>query len=628
MAALLGLTACAGGIRPISGSPPDTVTRAAFTPPANAEPVQAYPQVGGRHAMNYLVVSRAGPAEGQDLYYFTGREAGEISISFLNRARSRMTLRATCDARGYARPSTHLTTRPAWVAPGQAISVVLGPRERHRTWLALDPAVTRCDLTVTPGGGTPYVIRLRREELARPELARVDARHPGCQMPATGDPLARAFLGGAGLSITCPLPLGATRILPGGAESLNAKVEALTGRRLPADLLEHGTPDIPLDFSRAPQLDLIYLNYLNLNADFAGALMARMLAYHAARGTIVRILVADVFLTEADRRLFEGLAARYPTVQLQPFRMPASAAQGFEGQLGRLHRTTHVKFFATLARDAGRSRVMIGGRNLHEGYFYELPRDLSAFPELHQYDPEEARVTGGFTSYDDFEIELRSDRATQGAIQHMAALWHRDFDSQRPRPAGPVQQASAQVEGRFRHFISVPFADGAAQLPYYTAMIDAAQHSIEIAIPYLNLPPEIFAALQRAQARGVRVEVVTTVRVRELADYMVSNFNRMFANDFADWVHFIDYDPFPRLLHSKLIVIDGRLTVVASTNLNLRSFHHDMENGLVIMDRGVAREITAVIRSYVAQGARYPAGQEVPRLFQRLARIGWIARAF
>jgi len=587
----------------------------------------AYPQTGGRHAMNYMVVSRDGLAEGQDRYYFSGLEAGEISVSFLNRARSRMFLSADCDGRGYARPAAPLATRPAWVAAGQRIAFEVGPRERNQTRLVLNPEVTQCALTVTPGGGDPFVIRMLREDLTRPELARLDARYAGCTGGATGDALARAFLAGDGLSMSCAAPVGQTRILSGGPDSLNAKVEALTGRRLPSEVLRHGNPDIPLDFSNAPQLDLIYLNYLNLNADFSGALMARMLAWHAARGTTVRILVADVFLTETDRRLFEGLAARFPTVQLQPYRMPASAAQGLDGQLGRLHRTTHVKFFATSAREPGRSRVMVGGRNLHEGYFYTLPRDLSGFPQLHQYDPEDARVTGGFTTYVDFEIELRSDQATFSAINHMAALWHRDFDTQRPRPPAAVGR-SRRAEGSVRHFISVPFADGLAQVPYYTGLIDAARHSIRIAIPYLNLPPELETALQNARARGVQVEVVTTVRVREIADFMVSNFNRLFANAFGDWVNFVDYDPFPQLLHSKLIVIDNRLSVIASTNLNLRSFYHDMENGLVIMDPRVAAQVNAVIGDYIAQGQPVPSGQEVPGLFRRLARIGLIARVF
>jgi phosphatidylserine/phosphatidylglycerophosphate/cardiolipin synthase-like enzyme len=70
------------------------------------------------------------------------------------------------------------------------------------------------------------------------------------------------------------------------------------------------------------------------------------------------------------------------------------------------------------------------------------------------------------------------------------------------------------------------------------------------------------------------------------------------------------------------------LTVIASTNLNRRSFAHDMENGLVIMDRGTARQVAAIIQSYIAAGERVLPGQEVPRLVRWLRRLLLITRAF
>ncbi len=431
-----------------------------------------------------------------------------------------------------------------------------------------------------------------------------------------------------GLAATCPAAVGPTRLLPDGVDALNAKVEALTGRAVSRAALEAGDPGMTLDYSHAPQLDLIYVTYLNLNADFAGYLTARMLAWHAARGTIVRILVSDVMLTSTDRRLFEGLAARYPTVQIQPFRLPASAAQGFDGQLGRLHRVTHVKMFATLARQPGRSRAMVGGRNIHEGYYFAEPHDLSDYPFLHQYHPEVTRLTGGFTAYEDFEIELRDDRAVRMFAGQMAALWHRDHDTQTLRPPLAESGTVRAREGMVRHFISIPFADGEAQEVYYAGLIDAARHRIRIAIPYLNLPPLLDAALQRARGRGVRVDVVTTVRVREFTDFMVTGFNRSFANAFGGWVRFFDYDPYPRLLHAKLIVIDDRLVVIGSTNLNRRSFAHDLENGLVFLDRGVAAGVDRVIQSYIDHAERVPPTQQIPRLARWLGRVGFITRAF
>ncbi|GAB4259693.1 MAG: hypothetical protein Kow0013_02610 [Pararhodobacter sp.] len=580
------------------------------------------------HPMAYLVLTRAGPAEGQTDAFFAQGADGVASLTFLSRDRGRLRLVATCERPARIRPYERPLSPPAWTAPGHPLVFDLEPRERRQTVLDLAPGAGGCALTVNRDTPHAYTLSLRPEVEALPRIARIDAALPACVPGIAGDPLVRAFLATGAMSATCPVPLGAIRALPDGLDALNARVEALTGRALSRAALESGDADMPLDWSRAPQLDLIYVNYLNLNADFAGYLMARMLAFHAARGTIVRILVSSIMLTETDRRLFEGLAARFPTVQIQPYLFPAEAAEGLEGQLGRLHRVTHVKLFATIAREPGQSRALIGGRNMHEGYYFAAPRDLSAWPFLHQYNPEDSRLTGGFTAYEDFEIEFRSDQAVRTIVGHMAALWHRDHDSQRLRPAAETRAAPPVGDGMMRHFLSVPFADETAQIGYFAGLIDAAQHSIHIAIPYLNLPPALDAALRRARARGVSVEIVTTVRVREATDFIVTGLNRTFANEFGDWVDFVDYDPYPRLLHAKLFVFDGRLTIVSSTNLNQRSFYHDMENGVAILDRATARQVDAVIRHYRAGGERVTPGQPVPRLVDWLRRVRFFARAF
>ncbi len=590
--------------------------------------LQSAPSPEGRHAVTWLPLTEAGPAEGQARGYFDADGAGRVSLVFLAHGPMHYAVTATCDGRARVRYPEGETTTPAWVAAGAPVALRIEPGERMRTWLEIDPATQACDLRVTPGGRPGWSLHLDRQDSALPRIAALDAPLAACS-GGGADRLERAFMASAGLSATCPVPMGRYEMLPDGVDALNARVAALTGRPLSRAAIEAGDPAMPLDYSAAPQLDLIYVTYLNLNADFAGYLMARMLAWHAARGTIVRILVSDIMLTGTDRRLFEGLAARYPTVQLQPYRMPARLAEGFEGQFARLHRVTHVKLFATMAREPGRSVAMVGGRNIHEGYFLPTPRDLADFPFLHQYDPAQTRLTGGFTSYQDFELALHGDAAVRQIVQHMAALWHRDYDTQRLRPASGGATPVADVpEGSARHFISVPFNDGTAQEAYYAGLIDAAQHNIRIASPYLNLPPLLDAALRRALARGVQVDVVVTVRVREATDFMVTGLNREFANLFGDRVHLYDYDPIPLLLHAKLVVIDDRLVVIGSTNLNQRSFLHDLENGVIALDRGLATRVDALIQQYIDQGERVMPGQYLSRWMRLLARFGVFRRAF
>lgn len=611
-AGMLALTACAA----VRGGPaPDQVPL--------VEPVP-----GGRHAITYLTLTEAGPAEGQTRAYFDGRGAGRASVTFLAHGAGTYGISATCDGRARVRQAEGELSVPAWIPAGQPVALRLQPGERGESLLDLAPEVRDCALSIRPGGRRGWVLDLAREETALPRIAALDAPVEACTGGGEG-PLQRAMMATGDLSATCPMQAGPMLFLADGAEALNARVEALTGRRLSEEALETGDPDLPLDFSNAPQLDLIYINYLNMNADFAGYLTARMLAWHAARGTIVRMMISDVMLTDTDRALFEGLAATYPTIEVQPYRMPIEAARGFEGQFAHLHRVTHVKLFATVAREPGRSIALIGGRNIHEGYFFPEPRDLSDFPFLHQYDPDEMRITGGFTAYDDFELAFTGDAQVRRIVRQMGALWHRDAETQAMLPpapgGGPV---AALPEGSMRHFISVPYADGAAMEDWFARLIDAAQERIRIASPYLNLTPEIEAAFQRARARGVRVDVVATVRVREATDFMVTGFNRRFGNQEGDWLNFYDYEPGLRLMHTKLIVIDDHLVVAGSVNLNQRSFLHDLENGVVVLDRGLAARADRLIQSYIDQGERVSPGQEMSGWMRFLSRFGFIERAF
>jgi len=596
----------------------------------------------GRHAVSYLYLSEQGPEPGlpaaaRDML-FAARAADRVSIRLVALAPGRIGLSATCDGRArFLRdgPDALPAAAVAWTAPGQPLRADLPPGERARSRLELDPATGACTLQVTPAGRPGHELRLRREDLARPALNRVETAPGACRRPRIGadDALAAVFHADRGLAQTCPQPLGRVSFLDDGIDALNARVAALTGRPVSRAALAAGDPGMRLDFAQAPDLDLIVVSYLNINADFSGYLTLRMLAHHAARGTVVRILVPDVMLTRVERALFEGFAARFPTIQLHPHRVPPDVGTGAENHLGRFHRTSHVKLFATLAREPGRSVAIIGGRNLHDGYVFAEPLDLTAWPFLQQYRPGAFRIAGGFSSYVDFELALHDDRAVRAVLGHFNLYWHRDADSQRPW-AGlppPRRAAPALVPGArrpFRHFLSVPYADGAAQEGLFVDLIDAARHRIDIASPYMNLSPALDAAFRRARARGVAVNVVTTVRVREATDVFVTSLNRAFANAHSDWVRFTDYDPEPRMLHSKIVVIDRRLAVVASTNLNRRSFLHDTENGVMILDPALAERIARVVDGYVAEGRRTGPDQRINPLVRVLLRWPLLRRAF
>lgn len=517
---------------------------------------------------------------------------------------------------------------PAWASAGAVLAADLTPGGGGRLALDLAAGTGACRLAARPRGGAAHELSLRREHDLSPALAALDRGAADCAAPAGADPVEAVFAASHPLSLTCPMPLGPTRLLPESLAAFDAKAAALTGRPLGMAALRSGDPDLPLDFSAAPALDLIVLSYLNLNADFTGALMARMLAWHAERGTVVRILLADPMVAPADLRLLQGLAARHPTIQLQRYRYIPRAGDGFEDHAGRIHRVQHAKLFAVVARQPGRSVAMIGGRNLADGYVVDAPFDLSAHPGLRQYRPGASLVNSGFHSYADLEIALTGEAQVRALVAHWTQLWNRDPATDRPRPATGPAPRPATSGPRMRHFLSVPWADDRAQEAMFAALIGAARQRIDIASPYVNPPPAVAAALEAAVARGVAVRIVTTERVREPGDAFITGVNRLFGAAWAGRIAYLDHNPWPSLLHTKALVIDGRLTYLGSANLNLRSFVHDFESGLLVLDPGLARRVTALIDGYAADARPIRADAPVAPLVRALLRLPVVRRLF
>ncbi len=328
-----------------------------------------------------------------------------------------------------------------------------------------------------------------------------------------------------------------------------------------------------------------------------------------------------------DRAIIEALAARYPNVQLQLFRWESERAPEFENPLHSIHRDQHIKVFATLARDPSRSRVIMGGRNLHDPFVFDAPRDLSAYPFLRSYDVSRQLTLSFFLAYEDFEIEFTGDARVRTIAAHLASFWHRDFDSQRPREFSDATNGGVAGHG-MRHFISVPYADEHAQEALFVELIDAARESITFTAPFLNLPPAIDAAFLRAKARGVEIRVIARVEIDEPAGAFSASLNKLFFEEYADIYRVIGFDPPSRTLHTKIYVFDRKLAVVTSTNVNERSFLHDTENGMLILDAATVARLEQVIEAYAVRGVPQGSVVKVPLILRLFLQIPGIRRIF
>ena len=605
--------------KPLGGSGPA---------PARGKPGEGHFTGRWRMSRQPLYLDAAARPRAAKTFSFSGLQARSVEIVLRQSGREPVAVGGTCDGPLAIRDAGRSRTIEAGSAfridpPAAGTSVSLFP----------DEALARCDLRVTSistPAGAP--LTLLREEAADPWIAALDSRYDRCPVPdpAGLEELDRVFYAGRWLSQTCAFSPGSPRLLRKSRDGFNAKVEALLGKALPDSAFDRADPELPLDFSDAPKLRLIYLSSLEFKADFSGRIMERLIRHHAALGTKVRILVTDVLEREKDDAMLHRLAAEFPNVQLQEYRWRADHGAPLDEQISQLHKTHHVKMLAALAEQPGRSRVIIGGRNIHDGFLFHKPVDLTRYPYLEQYGKTDGLSLNYYSNWSDFDIEIADPRTVETLAAHLSTIWLRDADTNLSRPFSiPVRSGPGRPQGTARHFISVPYEDGHALESYVVELIDTAEHRIEIVNPYLNLTPAIARAFDRALARGVRIDIVGRIDLKgDIGGQLLTALNKLFVEKYGDRIHIREFKAPDVVLHSKIMMIDERLVTISSVNFNNRSFLHDSENGMVVLDPAFYRRIKPIYDDYLAHSRPVSANVSIGWAYRMLFDETWVRQAF
>jgi len=310
------------------------------------------------------------------------------------------------------------------------------------------------------------------------------------------------------LSTTCPKKYDSIKILPEPEDSLHARAMALIGTDLPEDFVKNGNPYAELDFSKAPKFDAILVSYLVFRADFYGTLLGRLLAYHADRGTLVRIVVSDVIALDKDDAMFEKLMAEHPNMKVVKYRFDTSEQGG--AWISEFHRTNHVKIFAGYSKENPQaSFAIVGGRNIHDGFVFKKPVNVSKFPEVVSY------AEGGDESWAywrDFEMVIHGQDFIESVVRSYMSFYHINKENLTMKISSVAVQkdnAPDAQEESLRHYLSIPFKDEPNLNLFYARMVDTAKKKILISTPYFRPVKEIGEALDRAVQRGVNITIIT-----------------------------------------------------------------------------------------------------------------------
>lgn len=156
------------------------------------------------------------------------------------------------------------------------------------------------------------------------------------------------------------------------------------------------------------------------------------------------------------------------------------------------------------------------------------------------------------------------------------------------------------------------------------SFMSAAQRDVLIVSPYLVPGPRMMEVYRHLRARNVRIRMLTNSMASNDAPAAHAGYLRYRSDLLALGIelHEMRADPasIPDLaglpgswgsvaprsrasLHTKAVVVDGRLAIIGSMNLDLRSQLQNSEVGLVVRSPRIANELTQQVDATLARGA-------------------------
>ena len=155
-------------------------------------------------------------------------------------------------------------------------------------------------------------------------------------------------------------------------------------------------------------------------------------------------------------------------------------------------------------------------------------------------------------------------------------------------PTAKIEQANGQTDG----IAAQVFSDGPTQRKgstpqFLSTLITQAQHKLIISTPYFVPDYSLINALCAAAYRGVEVLMIFP---KKNDSFVVAATSRSHYWQLLEAGVRI-YEFKGGLLHAKTLTIDGEISLIGSTNLDLRSFDLNYENNIVFNDSALTADI-------------------------------------
>jgi cardiolipin synthase len=151
-------------------------------------------------------------------------------------------------------------------------------------------------------------------------------------------------------------------------------------------------------------------------------------------------------------------------------------------------------------------------------------------------------------------------------------------------------------------FVSSPTGGSESMHLMFLMVIAAAERSIDLSAAYFVPDPVMMHALVAARERGVRIRILVPGK------HIDSEAVRLASK--SCWGALIQagieiHEFQPTMIHNKLLVADGRMASVGSTNFDMRSFQLNDEASLNIYDEDFASRMVATFEQDLARATQY-----------------------
>ncbi len=151
-------------------------------------------------------------------------------------------------------------------------------------------------------------------------------------------------------------------------------------------------------------------------------------------------------------------------------------------------------------------------------------------------------------------------------------------------------------------FVSSPAGGSASMHLMYLLAVAAATRSIDLQAAYFIPDKLMVDALIAARDRGARIRLLVPGRYIDSALVRVAS-KRRWGRLLEAGVDIFEYQP--TMMHNKMLILDGQLVSVGSTNFDMRSFDLNDEASLNVYSRDFGTQMTAVMEADLQHATPY-----------------------